>query len=119
MGNDIESGENAKIPETKSDENHEETRFNFNKNSEALRNKHKNANRSAAMLLACKIIVISIVCSISVGMLVVLILGAHCIRTDDYDNCGSRDGAIAMVVLGVIYICGLCPGVIISKKLKS
>lgn len=60
--------------------------------------------------LACCCLVLCIV-ACSLGAVVVAVLGSVCLGTHDYSLCGSKGGAIAMVVVGGVLLFGnLCSG---------
>jgi hypothetical protein len=50
-------------------------------------------------------IIVTAVCScvFIIGFFIMMVLGSHCIHTHEYDNCGTNDGAIALVIIGTIF----------------
>lgn len=54
----------------------------------------------------------------SVAGITMMVYGAVCIHTDNYDSCGSLVGAILLVIFGILIVCCCCfsGGVSFKKK---
>ena len=57
-------------------------------------------------------------CLIGASGIIMLSVGASCLGNDSYDLCGSKGGAIALVICGCILFCICCCSVSIGGKKK-
>ena len=83
-----------------------------NKISE-LKNHMERRNRGVAIVIC---LVITCILLLSFGGIVMLVIGANCLSNNEYDHCGTRNGAIALVVIGCILVWCCCFSKSIWKK---
>lgn len=81
-----------------------ETIIDFDNLRTALKKRQESRNRilnGTICVLVCAVFCISL---FVIGGVIMLIFGSICISDKDYDLCGSRGGAIAMIIIGVIIL---------------